>query len=961
MDPRYCCRHKLVDPHVSEMQDNTSAEEMVEFESPSTETQVAPDESTATQVAPVTASMLRRDRPELLSGLRWDVRAAKDYDRDTASIFGICQISNIRLREIDYALRLTLLVVLPLTILCYNSATAHVFIAPSITIISAIVVPQPRLGRSIFTAQAVLAAIVFHQALTYAIFAIQPSRHWAFWFAVYVAVSLPIAFVTEGTATKLSLYFLNIMMVNEYYGTFPGNDKYLFAFKFAYGALIGVAFGSFAPFFPYPRTNRDDAQRALEALFHHYAVCFAGCCQCFHVPGANPAVQRRINLNRVLACRVTASRYFTELEVAVDNMAFEMHTQQLHDRLRARLAVASDFAASLDGMINVVTAVAREPSDIDDLPLSRRWGERLTEPMSASCDFVEEFCIKAGNIDWHFAEADVRRIERVRYWMRVAYSDARKDMINQYDFIEATASPTQHFPTNDTERTTPLPTGTETNGPPMRFPFLTVGYFTYSFGRALRAFTSMPLEQTPCLAAELPEASESHEPIMIQVPIVASPKWPMSPGIDHDAYDGVRPMPLVVAPIESTTRRVLLYWPRCWREALLRFPLLVQGDHATLLKLRESIKLVFCMTTCLAVIFAFNERFPANGASTVAFVKDANAATTMLATIHYIAASIIGSIYGFLGVSLADTQWQLVLFICIICVVLSYVRAHPRYAFPAFLTTFFVITTMAPGITNEPRMFATIKVNVASITWVAIVHVFLWPQWPSALAEKELIAAIHQVRDLVMDVFAAIECERKGDAGPIARSVLERRRSVRRTLHALRDRIAVAASEPSFRSMAFPDAEYRRVANALDAIATLIFPVASAVLFLDDLAIPAHPRSSRYVPAEVLAVLHVESRLAATQVDQLLRCVANIKVVGVDAMHMLLEQHGDVMRALHRNIHAGLKTYTALLHDSLDARPYEMPAINTVMYFYNQLGNHLDVLLQAMLDTHHSKSAYDYS
>jgi hypothetical protein len=67
------------------------------------------------------------------------------------------------------------------------------------------------------------------------------------------------------------------------------------------------------------------------------------------------------------------------------------------------------------------------------------------------------------------------------------------------------------------------------------------------------------------------------------------------------------------------------------------------------------------------------------------------------------------------------------------------------------------------------------------------------------------------------------------------------------------------------------------------------------------------------------------------------------------------------MKALHRNIHAGLKTYTALLHDSLDARPYEMPAINTVMYFYHQLGNHLDVLLQATLEAHHGLSTHNNS
>jgi uncharacterized membrane protein YgaE (UPF0421/DUF939 family) len=934
----------------------------------------SPAPSTAPQSVPVITSMLRRDRPEVISGLPWDVRAAKDYDRDKASFVGVCEISNVALRRLDYALRLTLLVVLPLTIICYNGATAHVFVSPSITIICAIVVPQPRVGRAVFTAQAVLAAIVIQQALTYAIFAIQPSRHWAFWYAVYVLVSLFVAFTTEGTVTKLSLYFLNIMMVNEYYNTFPNNDKYMFAFKFAYGALIGVAFGIFAPFFPYPRTNRDDAQRALEALFHNYAVCFAGCCQCFYVPGPNPSVQRRINLNRVLACRATASRYYSELDSAVDNMMFELHRQKLHDRMRARLAVAADFATSLDGLINVLRAVAREPAEMDDLPLSRRWGERLAVPMNMSCDFVEEICIKAGDINWHITEADLQRIERVRHWMRIAYSEARTDMIEQYHLIDSSASPQLsgvplHSSAYGSENTTPRPPGSHTSGPPLRFPFLTVGYFTYNFGRALRAFTSMPLENPRATdnKPDLPEATESREPMdefpqhSVEVPIDPVPvdAFAKHPTPASDPSNRLTPLP--VDPVEHTAWRALLYWPRCCRDSLLLFRRLAEGDKPTLLKLRESFKLVFCMATALAIILTFEERFPASGSSTIAFVKDANAATTMLATMDYIAVSILGSIYGFLGVALVDKQWQLVLAICIICLVLSYVRAHPRYAYPAYLVTFFVVSTMAPGVTNEKRMFATIKVNVASITWLAITHAFLWPQWPSVLVQSDLRSATDQVRDMVMDLFTAIESEKKGEGAPIALSVLKRRRTVRKTLHALRDRVAVATAEPSFRSVPFPDREYRRVLDALEAVAMLIFPVASAVIFLDDLPVPTQPRESRYVPAEVFAILQVESRVAATQVDQLLRCIASIETITADVTHTLLQQHAEVMKALHRNIHAGMATYTALLHDSLDARPYEMPAINTVMYFYHQLGNHLDALLQATLEAHHGLSTHNNS
>jgi hypothetical protein len=373
-----------------------------------------------------------RDRPERCSGLPWDVRPIDEAT--TVSALGICFISYDALRSADYALRVALLAALPLALLAYSSDTEAAFIAPSIALIVGIVIPTPRVGASMNALQQVLAAIVFQQATSYAIIAVNPAQHVAAWFAVYVGISIFVAFTTAGLATKMMLYFFNFIMVTEFHrGDAPlpkgETDRYVFAARFGLAVLIGAAIGTIAAFFPYPRTSRDDAERALRAAFHGIAICFGGVSDSLYIPGPRPAVQRRVNVRRIAAARTSVERHLQELEAALAGMRFEAHSAVLQDRLAGRLAVAREAMSGIDGLYGLVSQITRHPSIIDDAVTARQWGRWMAPKLLVVSHHVEDFCARAGDASYEMQDADMGSLDRLRDGLREALESARQRSI----------------------------------------------------------------------------------------------------------------------------------------------------------------------------------------------------------------------------------------------------------------------------------------------------------------------------------------------------------------------------------------------------------------------------------------------------------------------------------------------------------------------------------------------------
>eukprot|EP00659_Diplonema_papillatum_P001106 gene1106-1691_t len=744
---------------------------------------------------PMLSRLLRTQRPSRYSGLRWDMRIQGNPDDMKTTACGL-PFPRRTLRQLDYAFRVAVLVVLPVVLLAYNvETTKSFFVFPAAAFFYALAVPQTTVGATIRSVQQILALLLWIQVYAYALVALDPYRiHVAMWFAVYIVFTIVTAFLTEGIVMKLTLYSFNIVMVGLYNGEFPtGISGYEFVWRFTLQNLVAAAIGTLPAFILYPCTDGDATRHSLRFLFDGLSILFSGCCSSMWLRGDHPEVERRVNTNRILAVRAEMGRRLEKLKKSVELMRYEWHGAHIHNRVHDRILIFEEALSSMDGMINVLKSVAWTPAQIDASPQARRWGELTNGPLVMSGDFVEEACSLLGDLDHRITPEDTGRIDHVRQLMQGALDDARRTIFFEDPPDDGAAA----------------------------FPFLTIGFFNYNFGCFLRTIDSYPDERN---RPGKKDRNNTVKKAAAAVSVTGEAPSSVPEDVATIAITYVPP-----ANTEPLWKRGLLHWPRSFRGILTRVPDVLHDRRDARVRLREAVKLCFAMVAVLIVFIALDEEFPAQGAAVLAYVKDINVASTVSTCFGFLGATIGGSLYGLLASSLATSEAERITYICLITLVCSFIRYYPPNAYVGFLGTLLAVTTLAPGIPDPSGVMRTVQTNVAAVSWYILLNVVLWPIWPSQQVDLMVNAFVIDLRGVLGDLFSAFD---DSIAAEKSTAVLDAAPRLQAALMKIRGIAALAATEPTLQEVPVRHREVLRVVDALEAISTLVYPVASAIRFL---------------------------------------------------------------------------------------------------------------------------------
>jgi hypothetical protein len=291
------------------------------------------------------------------------------------------------------------------------------------------------------------------------------------------------------------------------------------------------------------------------------------------------------------------------------------------------------------------------------------------------------------------------------------------------------------------------------------------------------------------------------------------------------------------------------------------------------------------------------------------------------------------------------------------------------------------------------------------MTWLAMTHAVMWPIWPHQQVRTGVMDSVTRLHEAVTTLLEAIETTDRAKARQMALDVAEKRGPLREGLEKLRAQVQLAAREPSLRRDPFADREHLRVVDALDAVASLLFPVAAATAFINELPpaprrhpaprgqgndathVAAKSRRERpigddaegtdeaavpddeeeeedvdsgddtFVPLKVLECLRKDTDSALENVDCMFRALRSLWDTTVDVSDTVLQALADSVDSLEKCVRDGSRVYLARLERSVDARPYEMSAINTIMHFYSTLSAGLNYLVEAAVDARRASIA----
>lgn len=249
----------------------------------------------------------------------------------------------------------------------------------------------------------------------------------------------------------------------------------------------------------------------------------------------------------------------------------------------------------------------------------------------------------------------------------------------------------------------------------------------------------------------------------------------------------------------------------------------LRGDM--MIRLRESLKLSFAMTTAVALLLNRKVADPAGGAATIGFLMDADPSNNVITGIRFLIGAIFGCVFGLLCQSVSENLTQTIIWIVVITLVTGFGKTGPKWGEVSFFIMFFGLSAMVPGQTDL-KIIYTIQQDVTSIVWLVFVSNFFWPSYPSVRLNISIDQSLIHARKFFVTFLQAIAAPAKSGAFDVAK-LYGAMNSCRLIALQHGSMIEAASEEPTVRLDNFPASPYlqynRKLRNFIAHFAPLIY------------------------------------------------------------------------------------------------------------------------------------------
>lgn len=282
------------------------------------------------------------------------------------------------LSRIEFALRATLIAVLPVCALITADDTAHVFVTRALATTIAIALVNQTTGKTVAVVAELIRSIIVWLPLTTIVAALEMHRITAWWWIAYIAGALFIGVVAEGFSRKLALFYYTLCLLAQ---LSPGEvgKQTDYPSRLCRDSLIGAAFALAAPLIPPFRTSSRIAQTALEQVFDDISVCYTGLSEAFWAP---TNLNRSVDVAKVKFVMGQMNEAMQRCLAAVGEAEYEhLGASRALTDMRMRVELCRELKYSLDSLVRAVEIIEASPEIIDASHNAQKYGDIMRQPL----------------------------------------------------------------------------------------------------------------------------------------------------------------------------------------------------------------------------------------------------------------------------------------------------------------------------------------------------------------------------------------------------------------------------------------------------------------------------------------------------------------------------------------------------------------------------------------------------
>ncbi len=426
-------------------------------------------------------------------------------------------------------------------------------------------------------------------------------------------------------------------------------------------------------------------------------------------------------------------------------------------------------------------------------------------------------------------------------------------------------------------------------------------------------------------------------------------------------------------PWENAVSSVLAYKPPAavpwwaWIEDVVTTPIgIARGFWADLVGLvtlqphrvldaTEAFKLAF--TTLTAVSFLLNVKMsskqdPGVGTGVIAFVMDASPTQNVGKGWRFLLGCVLGSVYGLICTSGSTNLRDNVIWMVVLAGITGFGKVGSKWGETCFFFMFFGLSTMAPG-SSEASLVATMQSNVVAMTWLCIVSSFLFPQWSSAMLQKEvakgiqctrkaLITMLRDFQECVKDTSNCTEAELDAERGQLESYIESARQSTVLQL----ELINATGDEPSMQEYPLPVQSYIVYNNALKRVVSQL----ASTMIATRITI-RHEKTGPSPQAQCVALV---LKPFTTAVEVLLMEIEEALRGAAFASSDLVRRQAEIKRISARIMEDAEQAFCEqarrLTDGSLKMIPFRVPAMQQILHCIQTLPADLDALMLATIE-----------
>jgi hypothetical protein len=355
-----------------------------------------------------------------LHAIPWDQRRQLPMTGFGTRFFAL--LSTPRFWEkLDWAVRGSILTVLPTMVLALEPATTGKFPMASSLAFNAFWITMPTFGSGLRELIIALKGFSFGLIFLIIVVATQPGPNWLLLLLLFV-FTLFSSFVAE--ETKKTTAYVLASTIMQYLTDHKGTN-FAYVGQYYEGLLIALAFGTAAFIVPFIRWSSDITRHYIKAMANSLSIDLQGTLSSFWV---RTPLERELNVMRLRQLRATAEKCIGKIETALDESGYEPHTGAYMMCMTNRFNFCKSIHNILGSLSHVIELIADNPSSVDT-PMCRAFGEQIGEDLAVISSAMDSMVLKICDFERIVTPQEIQFFREARERFQEAVSRVRENVI----------------------------------------------------------------------------------------------------------------------------------------------------------------------------------------------------------------------------------------------------------------------------------------------------------------------------------------------------------------------------------------------------------------------------------------------------------------------------------------------------------------------------------------------------